>query len=143
MAIISVSQAARILNISRREIQDLIVSGKLSTHEGYVTRTSLKEAFPTIILNFEDDEHIRRIKRIKEAQVLDHNSHKIILEENELVLGGIIDRLKSSAESRKIHTSDLLNSILNGVMVSKETNAFKIMEIRALLEEYISDHPFT
>jgi hypothetical protein len=46
MVKLSVSKAARMLGISRFDIQDQINSGKLQTHEGYVTIDSLRLAYP-------------------------------------------------------------------------------------------------
>ncbi|WXU00275.1 MAG: hypothetical protein Ctma_0988 [Catillopecten margaritatus gill symbiont] len=65
MVKLSVSKAARMLGISRFDIQYQINSGKLQTHEGYVTTDSLRLAYPNASLDSEQDQHIQKMQRIK------------------------------------------------------------------------------
>ena len=65
MVKLSVSKAARMLGISRFDIQDQINSGKLQTHEGYVTTDSLRLAYPSANLHSEQDKRIQKMQQIK------------------------------------------------------------------------------
>ena len=62
---LSVSQAARRLGISRREIQQQINNGTLHTHEGYVTTDSIRLAYPKSNLYSEQDKKLNDMNRSK------------------------------------------------------------------------------
>ena len=64
MVKLSVSKAARMLGISRFDIQGQINSGKLQTHEGYVTTDSLRLAYPNTNLHSEQDKRIQKMQQI-------------------------------------------------------------------------------
>ncbi len=66
---LSVSQAARRLGISRREIQQQINNGTLHTHEGYVTTDSIRLAYPKSNLYSEQDKKIKRYEQIQKDAV--------------------------------------------------------------------------
>jgi len=64
MVKLSVSKAAKILGISRFDIQDQINSGKLQTHEGYVTVDSLRLAYPSLSFDSEQDKRLKKMQQI-------------------------------------------------------------------------------
>lgn len=66
MVKLSVSQAARMVGISRLVLQQQINSGVLSTHEGYLTMEDLKQANPEVNAHSEQDKHIHKMTLIKE-----------------------------------------------------------------------------
>ena len=61
---LGIGKAARLLNVSRSEIQALIKSGQLETFEGMVLLDDLKSLFPTISIDlnsvFRDLDFIRK-----------------------------------------------------------------------------------
>ena len=69
MVKLSVSKAARMLNISRADIQSQINSGKLQTHEGHVTTDSLRLAYPNLNLYSEQDRHIQKMQQIRDDSI--------------------------------------------------------------------------
>lgn len=69
MVKLSVSQAARRLGVKRQEIQEQINSGKLQTHEGYVTTDSLRLAYPKNTLQSEQDRRLIKLQQIKDDAI--------------------------------------------------------------------------
>jgi len=92
---LSVSQAARRLGISRVNIQEQINSGKLQTHEGYVTIDSIRLAYPAHNLHSERDIHIQKIQQIKADAMYKAGAADAVKQENEQALMSAIASLKS------------------------------------------------
>ncbi|MBT3277012.1 hypothetical protein [Candidatus Thioglobus sp.] len=92
---LSVSQAARRLGVSRSSIQDQINSGKLQTHEGYVTADSIRLAYPAYCVNSEQEVHLRKMQKIKADAMYKAGAADIIKQKNEQALMTIIASLKS------------------------------------------------
>lgn len=92
---LSVSQAARRLGVSRSSIQDQINSGKLQTHEGYVTSDSIRLAYPAYCVNSEQEVHLRKMQKIKADAMYKAGAADIIKQKNEQALMTIIASLKS------------------------------------------------
>ncbi len=99
---LSVSQAARILGISRFDIQNQINNGKLQTHEGYVTTDSLRLAYPNLCCDSEQDERLAKMQQIKNNAMFKDYSKGAVRNENEKVLLGIISSLKTGLSQEKI-----------------------------------------
>ena len=66
MVRLSVSQAARMVGVSRLILQQQINDGILATHEGYLTMEDLKQANPEVNAHSEQDKHIHKMTKIKE-----------------------------------------------------------------------------
>ena len=92
---LSVSQVARRLGVSRVNIQEQINSGKLQTHEGYVTTDSIRLAYPSHSLHSERDEHLQKIQQIKADAMYKAGAADAIKQENEQALMAVIASLKS------------------------------------------------
>jgi len=95
MVKLSVSKAARLLGISRFDIQAQINSGKLQTHEGYVTTDSLRLAYPNISFYSERDQHLERMQKIKDNAMYKAGSVDTAHAENEKAYISAISTLKS------------------------------------------------
>ncbi|MDC9726240.1 MAG: hypothetical protein PSN35_00190 [Candidatus Thioglobus sp.] len=104
MVKLSVSQAARRLGLSRANIQEQINSGKLQTHEGYVTTDSIRLAYPNHSLHSERDLHLQKMQRIKADAMYKAGAADTIKQENEQALMTIIASLKS-----KLYKEELKN----------------------------------
>jgi SNF2 family DNA or RNA helicase len=91
---LSVSQAARKLGISRADIQVQINTGKLQTHEGYVTTDSIRLAYPTLFLHSEEDQHLKKIQAIKAEAVRKIGISNAIKVKNEQILSAKIHVLQ-------------------------------------------------
>jgi len=102
MVKLSVSKAARMLGISRFDIQDQINNGKLQTHEGYVTTDSLRLAYPNISLHSEQDKHIEKMQKIKNDAMFKSNITGAIQSENEVALATVVATLKSRLYKEEI-----------------------------------------
>jgi len=115
---LSVSRAAKMLGISRFDIQDQINSGKLQTHEGYVTTDSLRLAYPNISFHSEQDKHIKKMQKIKNDAMFKSNLTSAVQSENEIALTTVIATLKSKLYKEEIrnkhyeHVFEELNSKL-------------------------------
>ncbi len=92
---LSVSQAARRLGVSRSNIQDQINSGKLQTHEGYVTTDSIRLAYPAYNLHSEQELHLKKIQQIKADAVYKAGAADTAKQANEQALMTVIASLKS------------------------------------------------
>jgi CDP-4-dehydro-6-deoxyglucose reductase len=66
MVRLSVSQAARLVGVSRLVLQQQINTGALATHEGYLTMEDLRQANPKVNAHSEQDKHIKKMAYIKE-----------------------------------------------------------------------------
>ncbi len=104
MVKLSVSEAARMLNISRFDIQQQINNGKLQTHEGYVTTDSLRLAYPQANLHSEQDKHIQKMRQIKNNAVFKAGSTDAAHAENEKAFLSVIAGLKT-----KLHKETIKN----------------------------------
>ncbi|ABL02569.1 hypothetical protein Rmag_0852 [Candidatus Ruthia magnifica str. Cm (Calyptogena magnifica)] len=113
---LSVSQAARKLGVSRAQIQVQINSGKLQTHEGYVTTDSIRLAYPKINLHLEQDKHIQKMQQIKANAMFKTCAADTVKQENEQMLISIITSLKS-----KLYKEELKNE--HYVMVFEELDS--------------------
>jgi hypothetical protein len=94
MVKISISQAARRLGVSRANIQEQVNSGKLQTHEGYVTTDSIRLAYPAHNFNSECEVHIKKIQQIKTDATRKAAIVDTIRQENEQALMDIINSVK-------------------------------------------------
>ncbi|WP_428087684.1 hypothetical protein [Candidatus Thioglobus sp.] len=99
---LSVSQAARRLGVSRGHIQDQINSGKLQTHEGYVTTDSIRRAYPAHSLHSEQEAHLQKIQQIKVNAVYKASAADMIKQKNEQALMTSITTLKSKLYQQKL-----------------------------------------
>lgn len=104
---ISVSQAARIIGISRKEIQQEILGGSIQTHEGLVTLDSLKRAYPMLDLDQDSSKIIKKVDKIKHEAFKNKNKSNIIREEREQHLLNIISELKKTVATQNILISKL------------------------------------
>ncbi len=102
MVKLSVSQAARKLGVSRGDIQDQINSGKLQTHEGYVTTDSIRLAYPSASLHSEQDKHIRRMQQIQADAIYKSGSVDSVVKENEKAFKSVIASLKTKLYQEKL-----------------------------------------
>ncbi len=102
MVKLSVSKAARMLGISRFDIQDQINSGKLQTHEGYVTIDSLRLAYPKANLHSEQDKRIAKMQQIKDNAVYKSASVDAAHTENEKAYVSAIAALKTRIYKEEI-----------------------------------------
>ncbi|RUA05097.1 MAG: hypothetical protein DSY43_05435 [Gammaproteobacteria bacterium] len=99
---LSVSKAARMLGISRFDIQNQINNGKLQTHEGYVTTDSLRLAYPNSNLDSEEDQHIQKMQRIKDEAMNKIEADVVARSENEKTYLGIIGTLRAKLAQEEI-----------------------------------------
>jgi hypothetical protein len=83
---ISVSKVAKITFSKRKDIQTLIKSGILQTHEGYVTLDSIQRAFPNLILDIDSHNIIKKTNLIKQNSTFNINKDKYFISENEKLL---------------------------------------------------------
>ncbi len=102
MVKLSVSKAAKMLGISRLDIQRQINNGKLQTHEGYVTTDSLRLAYPNISLNSEQDLRIQKMQQIKNNAVAKTEVDTIRRSENEKRYLAIIEDLRNKLQKEKV-----------------------------------------
>lgn len=120
---LSVSKAARMLGISRFDIQDQINSGKLHTHEGYVTTDSLRLAYPNISFHSEQDEHIKKMQKIKNDAMFKTNTNNAVNSENEIALTTIIASLKAKLYKEEIknqHYEHVFESLGERLVILEE-----------------------
>ncbi len=99
---LSVSKAARMLGVSRFDIQNQINNGKLQTHEGYVTTDSLRLAYPNASLNSEQDKRIQKMQQIKNNAMHKIETDNAIRSANEKVYHGVITNLKSKLYKEEV-----------------------------------------
>lgn len=102
MVKLSVSKAARMLGVSRFDIQNQINSGKLQTHEGYVTTDSLRLAYPNANLHSEQDKRIQKMQQIKNDAMFKYHANETIQSENEAALTTVIATLKTKLYKEEI-----------------------------------------
>ena len=102
MVKLSVSKAARMLGISRFDIQNQINSGKLQTHEGYVTTDSLRLAYPGTNLHSEQDQRIKKLQQIKDDAVFKSCAADAVHAENEKAYIKAIASLKTKLYQQEI-----------------------------------------
>lgn len=107
MVKLSLSKAARMLGISRFDIQNQINSGKLQAHEGYVTTDSLRLAYPSINLDSEEDRHILKMQQIKDDAFHKIEVNKYTHNENEKVYVATIATLKTKNQHYEMVFSEL------------------------------------
>lgn len=94
MVKLSVSKVARMLGVTRGEIQAQINNGTLQTHEGYVTTDSVRLAYPEFNLCSEQDNHIKKILEIKDYAAKKMHEQQSMCSENEKKLLKCIEDLK-------------------------------------------------
>lgn len=129
---LSVSRAAKVVGVSRTEIQDKIRSGILTTFEGQVSFDNLQSAYPAVCL--ENNTDVDRMRRIQ-ASAIDKNMINSMTDEK--VLRMEIYRLRRDLDSttEQLHlykrvTSELRNRLMG--MQESCTQRQKLM-LRALL----------
>ncbi|MFP6775495.1 MAG: hypothetical protein VCA13_01850 [PS1 clade bacterium] len=119
MVKLSVSKAAKLLGISRFEIQHQINCGKLHTHEGYVTTDSIRLAYPKSSLKTEQDERIKKLNRIKEEANYRNGVNNSIHSENESALISVVASLKTKLY-REEHKNKHYEMVLQELTVRLE-----------------------
>lgn len=102
MVKLSVFKAARMLGISRFDIQNKINNGKLKTHEGYVTTDNLRLAYPNASMSSEQDQHIQKMQQIKKDAIHKIEADTAVHSVNDKVYTGIITNLKLKLYKEKI-----------------------------------------
>ncbi|MBE8189543.1 MAG: hypothetical protein HAW58_01425 [Candidatus Thioglobus sp.] len=107
MVKLSVSKAAKILGITRFEIQAQINNGKLHTHEGYVTTDSLRLAYPNIHFHSEEDRHIQKMQQIKDNAVFKSGATDTAQTASEKAFTGVIAGLKAKNQHYQMVFSQL------------------------------------
>jgi hypothetical protein len=143
MVKLSVSKAARILGISRFDIQGQINSGKLQTHEGYVTSDSLRLAYPNISFHSEQDEHIKKMQKIKNDAMFKSNVTGVIQSENEIALATIIATLKTKLYKEEIknkHYEHVFESLSERLAILEEHCHSKDKEYLHKIQDWVDNH---
>lgn len=107
---ISLSQAAKIIGISRKSIQNDIKGGRIQTHEGLITLDSLKRAYPLLDLDQDSARIIKKTERIKKDSFKNKNKKNIFREEREQQLLDIISELKKIIDEQKEIITNLKES---------------------------------
>ncbi len=107
MVKLSVSKAAKMLGISRFDIQAQINSGKLQTHEGYVTVDSLRLAYPSLNFDSEQDKRLKKMQQIKDDAIFKVGSVDAAQSENEKALKSVISTLKTKLYKEEIKIEEL------------------------------------
>jgi len=106
---ISVSQAAKRLHLSRKEVQKQISTGTLQTHEGYVTLDSIRLAYPTKSIVLDTTDIIEKTKKIKENSSFTKAKKQFKESETESKLKSIIVDLKIKIKRLEKELSTLRN----------------------------------
>jgi dGTP triphosphohydrolase len=102
MVKLSVSKAAKMLGINRHAIQAQINSGKLQTHEGYVTVDSLRLAYPSLNFDSEQDKRLKKMQQIKENAIFKATSVDATHVKNERILMSMVATLKVELRNEKV-----------------------------------------
>jgi len=140
---LSVSQAARRLGISRREIQQQINNGTLHTHEGYVTTDSIRLAYPKSNLYSEQDQKIQRYEQIQENAIYKSAASEAIHNENEKILFDTIKELRAQLEIEKaknIHFRNVFEDLTKRIKLIEENCSSKDKEYLIKLHRFIVDN---
>ncbi len=91
---ISVSQAARMLCVSRTNLQKKISGNKINTHEGYLTMQDIKLAYPDFTHNVEQDLLIKKSQAIKENATKRKAIKNAISEQNQILIDKKLTKLQ-------------------------------------------------
>jgi hypothetical protein len=102
MVKLSVSKVARMLGLKRSDIQEQINTGKLQTHEGYVTTDSVRLAYPEFNITCEQDNRIQKVNQIKEYADKKIAESKARCTANEKKLLDVITKLKIEVKQLKM-----------------------------------------
>jgi hypothetical protein len=140
MVKLSVSKAARMLGISRFDIQMQINSGKLQTHEGYVTTDSLRLAYPNVNLNSEQDKRIQRMQQIKDNAIYKSGSVDTAHAENEKAYISAIAALKSRIYKEEIknqHYEHVFAELSERLIVLEELSHSENKEYLHKIQEWV------
>jgi hypothetical protein len=92
---ISVSQTAKLVGLTRKQVQCDIHKGILQTHEGLVTMDSLYRAYPNCCLDTDSSKTIARLNDIKDNAFFNKNKSEAIRSANEDALLVIVKRLNN------------------------------------------------
>lgn len=114
---ISISKAAKMLDIPRKNIQKDIFDGILDTHEGLVTLDSINRAYPNKILDLDSQRKIDKAEEIKKNAVSKIYNTKIIEKENEKHLKDKIRDL-----NKQIYLLKKENNMLKAIIDEKQYN---------------------
>jgi hypothetical protein len=106
---ISVSQASKLIGISRKEMQKNIKSGRVQTHEGLITLDSLKRAYPALDLDQDSSKIIKRTNSIKEDSFYKKNKDELFRSEREKKLGSLIHELQETIKKQEKMINKLQN----------------------------------
>jgi hypothetical protein len=102
MVKLSVSKAAKLLGITRFEIQHQINNGKLHSHEGYVTSDSIRLAYPKSSLHTEQEKQIIKMQKIKNNSNYRNGINNTIHSDNENALISVVATLKTKLYKEEI-----------------------------------------
>lgn len=108
---ISVSQASKIIGVSRREMQLDIYNGKIQTHEGLVTMDSLQRAYPLLDLNQDSSKIIKRADNIKKAAVKNKNKENILRSDRDIFYKEKIIELQKIIKEKNRTIQELIKQI--------------------------------
>ncbi|MDH5219036.1 MAG: hypothetical protein OEX19_15140 [Gammaproteobacteria bacterium] len=128
---LGIGKAARLLNVSRGEIQALIKSGQLETFEGMVFLEDLKELFPTISIDlnsvFRDLDFIRKAAYSNRVQSRlfpgKAEDAEKVLEKVRMKL--LVEQQKSAAYSKIMH--ELMRHMV-GLRVDADDGEKKVID---------------
>lgn len=101
MVRLSVSQAARLIGISRVELQHKINDNQLKTHEGYLTMDELRLAYPKVNPQVEADKMIAKAQNIKEYALHKMNTREKFSQENKALIDSSLQHLKE--QNKHLH----------------------------------------
>ena len=95
MVRLSVSQAARLIGVSRVNLQAKINHNQLKTHEGYLTMDDLRDAYPSFNPQVEQDKLIARAQSIKESALYKISTQEKIGRKNQVLIDLSVKNLNS------------------------------------------------
>jgi len=140
---LSVSQAARRLGISRKELQNQINKGTLHTHEGYVTTDSIRLAYPKSNIYSEQDKKIKRYQQIQNDALHKSAASEAIHSENEKNLLQSISKLKEQLGielKRNSHFHIVFEELIERIRFIEENCSSKDKDYLTKLHKFIMDN---
>ncbi len=94
MVRLSVFKAAKLVGVSRAELQDKINNNQLRTHEGYLTMADLRKTYPDTNFESEQDKLISRANIIKRHAIYKSAGKKKISRHNQDLINKVLNDLK-------------------------------------------------
>ena len=98
---LSLSQAAKFLGVKRTDLQKKIATHQLHTHEGYLTTTDLRRAYPNFSKYSEQEAHLEKAHDIKQNAMRRARLYKNISKENKQVISTAIKELRQALTLEK------------------------------------------